>query len=235
MKSISTLQEYLDEIDIFGGDDTTLYRGQREDWDLIPKIARITPRSSTIEDEKNMVSSFHRQVQQYVSSPPQNDWDLLALAQHHGMATRLLDWSRNPLAALFFAIENPAKNKSKNAVVWCFNPESDDYVEDLDNTSPFKPGRTRVFVPNTVTSRIRVQSGYFSVHNKSRTVKKFVSLQSNKRLKNKLHKIEIKPNHFSDFRYMLDHCGINRASLFPDLDGLCNHLTWSNSTYDDEP
>ncbi len=235
MKIISTLQEYLSEIDIFGGDDNTLYRGQREDWELVPKIARITPRSTIADDEKNMVTSLRRQVQQYVDSPPQNDWDLLAIAQHHGMATRLLDWTRNPLAALFFAVENPAANKSKNAVVWCFQPDSEDYVDDLEASSPFTPGRTRVFIPNTVTSRIRVQSGYFSVHNKSGTAKKFVSLQSNKRLKNKLNKIVISPKYFSDFRYMLDHCGINRASLFPDLDGLCNHLTWSNSTYADEP
>ena len=235
MPSISTLQRFLDEIEQVGGDDATLYRGQREDWDLVPKIARITPRSNRVQDEKQMLSGLRRQVQQFTDNPPQNDWDLLALAQHHGLATRLLDWTRNPLAALFFAVAEPARQKKKKAVVWCFNPKPVDFVADFDETTPFRPGRTRVFVPNTVTTRIRVQQGFFSVHNRSGRARKFVPLQTNAQLKAKLHKIEIAPQYFSDLRYMLDHCGVNKATLFPDLDGLCDHLTWSYSKLDDEP
>lgn len=234
MATISTLQTFLTKIEDLGLDDSTLFRGQREDWDLLPKIARINPRHSALDDEKQMVASLRRQVRQFISYEPRDDWNLLALAQHHGMATRLLDWTRNPLAALFFAIAEPARKKT-NAIIWFFQPEEVDFVDDFETKSPFSRGRTKIFVPNTVTVRIRVQSGFFSVHSRSRKTNEFVPLQRNRLLKSKLHKIEIAPKDFSDLRYMLDQCGINRASLFPDLDGLCEYLTWSHSKLEDEP
>ena len=150
------------------------------------------------------------------------------------MATRLLDWTQNPLAALFFAVEEPAKNKKKKAVLWCFKPDESDYVKDLEKESPFQSGRTKVFVPNSVTSRIRVQKGFFSVHKRSTKAGHFVPLQNHQRLKSKLHKIEIDPADFSQLRDTLDVCGVNRSSLFPDLDGLYKYLTWYYSKLEDE-
>ena len=234
MATISTLKTFLAKIEDLALADSTLFRGQRDDWDLLPKIARINPRYSALDDEKQMVASLRRQVRQFINHEPRNDCDLLALPQHHGMATRLLDWTRNPLAALFFAVAEPARKKT-NAVVWFFQPEEADFVADFETIYPFSMGGTRIFVPNTVTAGIRVQSGFFSVHSRSWKLDRFVPLQRNRLMKSKLHKIEIAPRHFSDLRYMLDQCGINRASFFPDLDGLCQYLTWSHSKLEDEP
>ena len=232
--TVSTLSEYVALVEkICGSSDEWIFRGQREDWPMRPKLARLKVRENILADEGNMLRELRRQVGEYVSSPPANDWELLSIAQHHGMATRLLDWTISPLVALWFAVERPATPTDGNAVVYMLEYKKDDLVEDLNTISPFTLDHTLFFVPHTITSRIRVQRGYFSVHRQSKKGV-WVPLQEDRNFQKRLKKIEIPPDRFSDLRYALDRCGINRASMFPDLDGLCAYLTWSYTIDDDE-
>lgn len=233
---VKTFKEFVDEIVGCDSIDSCVYRGQSRDWPLLPKIARIKPRESVVKSEQQSVLEFRRSVGQFLNDPPGTDWDLLALAQHHGMATRLLDWSRNPLVALFFAVEQPSVLKPpKPAVVWRFEPKDVDYVDALSGSDPFNTKRTLLFVPKLVTKRIQVQSGLFSVHYIMKGKKReFLPLDENSTYVNKLKKIIILPEAISESRYMLDHFGVNRATLFPDLDGLCQHITWCQSILSDE-
>ncbi|PYV22901.1 MAG: hypothetical protein DMG24_15455 [Acidobacteria bacterium] len=53
-----------------------------------------------------------------------------------------------------------------------------------------------------------------------------VALEDNTHFRGRLLKFIIPARTFKDFREQLNGCGVNRYSLFPDLDGLCAHLKW---------
>ena len=233
----NTLIEFLSIVDMNCNMDFCMFRGQREAWPLLPKIARIRPRSTTLNDERRMVNEFRRSLGEYNVIKPQNDWDLLSLAQHHGLATRLLDWSSNPLAALWFAIENPAVARKDgsfpDACVYFLPLDDDDFVKDRNRGDPFSTGKTLFLAPDFVSKRIGVQKGYFSVHRITKN-HRWIPLESNRFYKEYVHRIDIPQKYFSPIRRSLNQCGIDRSTLFPDLDGLCSFITWDNSLLLDE-
>src|SRR5260370_1312131 len=83
-------------------------RGQRDyDWPLQPKIDRpsfVAHRHARgwtrRHHEERLLAEFQRGARPHVMIQPADQWEWLAIAQHHGLATRLLDWTSNPLAAL---------------------------------------------------------------------------------------------------------------------------------------
>jgi hypothetical protein len=89
--------------------------------------------------------------------------------------------------------------------------------------------RAVFFRPAHISSRIAGQFGYFTVHPAP-----FKDLTANERSDEQLVKILIRLRHRAQFRRELDRMGINRASLFPDLDGIARQVKWANCRLADE-
>src|SRR2546427_519519 len=75
------------------------FRGQSDaTWLLVPKAGRHEYFLPNDRDLGRFKSWKDRAVA-YLGSLPTDEWECLAIAQHHGLATRLLDWTYNPLVA----------------------------------------------------------------------------------------------------------------------------------------
>lgn len=204
-----------------------LFRGQKVDEPLIPRIARLKAKGKRLKNEQLMMKDFERQQLPFTEFEPRDEWDLLALAQHHGLPTRLLDWTYSALAGLWFCVNKmpklDAQGNPLNGVVWVLKSKSEDFLIFPAKESPYDKGRTKVFRPRTISRRIMAQSGVFTCHKPTKTGR-FVKLEINPVYKKRLIKVSISGKHFSKIREDLMANGVSSLSLFPDLDGLTAHL-----------
>jgi hypothetical protein len=204
-----------------------LFRGQSADQPLIPKIARLKSKGALSKIEYLMLKEYERQSLPFRESNIVDDWDLLALAQHHGLPTRLLDWSYSALAALWFCVEHGPKSDDKGAikdgVVWLLKTKSSDFIEFPTKESPFANHKTRIFRPRVVARRIQAQAGVFTCH-KIIDEGQFVPLNRNIAYSTRLVKINILGAAFNTIQQQLEASGVTALTLFPDLDGLSKHM-----------
>lgn len=231
--TIASLSQYVAHVEEHCTGEVVLFRGQAVDKPLLPKIARLATASGVQKAERLMFEDFKRQALPHLDRTPDSDWDWLALAQHFGMATRLLDWSTNPLAALWFVVERPSRD-SQPGVVWHFEATDEDFLDGKQSTSPFTLTVTRIFKPRHITQRIISQAGYFTAHKYLEAKGKIIPLDKNRHFMSRLTKLTIPAGAFADLRRDLDRFGINAASLYGGMDGVCRHIEWLHSYLEDE-
>lgn len=194
-----------------------VFRGHSSvDWTLVPKAGRA-PFAGV--DEVAVLESWKRRAVELVDAPPTSNWDWLAIAQHHGLATRLLDWSSNPLAAAYFAAHGSPES---DACLYAYSPK---WHVAREKVEPFDFKTVALFLPSAVVSRIARQSGLFTIHGTPTQ-----ALEDLDDTFGALHKILIPATYRTQLATDLDYYGISRASLFPDLDGLSDYFNWYVAT-----
>jgi hypothetical protein len=220
MEQISSLSEYDNWVNKNRNKTAhTLYRGQENDWPLLPSICRGTARHKIKEQEQQLLTLFKRESKPCLHLIPTNDWDWLVVAQHHSLPTRLLDWSTSHYAALWFALENSKAIKNTRPEVWCMQPLSKDFIDDLDKAKPFSGSRTKIFETSFKIPRVRAQHGCFTLLKYVESANKgFVPLEKNKYLKGRLSKVKIKAEAAPKILALLECKGFHHNRMYPDID-----------------
>jgi hypothetical protein len=190
-----------------------LLRG--EDSSCFVPTAGIFRPGFNSELERPIFYEFLRHIPVYANIDLANRWLVLSLAQHHGVPTRLLDWTTSPLVATFFAVESPGRIDAAVWGVWGFDNPEDEFPSD-----PFAINKPIQVTPVVVTPRLQAQSGAFTAHPNGKDLRTYL------RTGDIVVKITIPAALRNRFRQQLDFLGVNRASLFPDLDGMGRWLRW---------
>jgi hypothetical protein len=235
---VRSVPEFLDVLSrtLLGSD--WIYRGVGSINHLLsPSIGRIrdsresSENKLTVENERDLLERFRNRVRPFVDINISDDLEWLILGQHHGLPTRLLDWTSSPLVALYFSLKlmprtwvedrpgNGALQKIPGVVYVVPRPK----VSLLETINPFSVTGVTLVDPPHVTERISRQSGLLTIHPNPETpweppnFWRLIVPHDSKHL----------------IRYELDEIGINEASLFSGLDAVAKHLGWQfSSGYD---
>lgn len=221
-RTVDSFEELASLVQPFRKDGDWIFRGVRQsNYELIPKIGRPESRKAigsganlgydrTAED--TMIRHFVRSAAPYVMHVPATCLEWLALAQHHGMFTRMLDWSESLLVAAYFAVED-ARKRSLPPMIYAIKDvplapaEKHNNLDALDDVI--------MYYPPHISPRIPAQTGLFTVHKNPNQPFKPMNVV---RITIGRSPLTLKLN--------LNACGVHKGSLFPDIDGLAEYQSW---------
>jgi hypothetical protein len=202
--------------------DDWIFRGESLAGEpLRPGAGRVpvgpgTPRGMRFDvgDERVALERFKSDALPYLdrTPPPEHHLEWLAIAQHHGMRTRLLDWSESLLIAAFFAVE--AGGARGGATI--YGVKGLPSLEARDD--PFEVREVSVYRPSRLTARVAPQLSTFTVHPDP-----VADFRADPRLQR--WRVSGRRNCWQ-IKLVLDACGVNYANIFPDIGGLARHIHW---------
>lgn len=228
---LAAVLKCLDEYEEQGCPDPYFRGHSNASWKLLPEFIR---RRLTYEEEDRLYARFCA-LGSHLFPPDFTSWDILFLMRHHGIPTRLLDWTESFAIALYFAVI-PAES---DCAVWILNPyrlnKRAIRCEDVYNlNTEFPDGYDRYFLKRT---RIRSAfcPGVLAVEGSSRvarmqsqrsafTLHRDPNLEIDKRYPDALRRIVIPSGLLNEARRFLALAGVSEFDVFPDLDGLGRYL-----------
>ncbi|MBP3656935.1 MAG: FRG domain-containing protein [Clostridia bacterium] len=225
--------------------DSRIYRGAADrEWDLSPSLNRVCGHDLSLE------THVFRQFRKYGYAELagyEGFWSLLPVAQHHGLPTRLLDWTYSPMVAAHFATED-TDYYDRDGVIWQLDVKQfhshlpsmlRSKLEEHDS-SIFTIGMLEktvqdfrmmqslsdepfalFFEPSSMIDRIVNQYALFSVVSDPAVL--LSEIIDSKQIK--CRKLIIPKEVKLEIRDKLDYINISERMIYPGLDGVCKWIT----------
>jgi hypothetical protein len=209
--TIATVKEFHDAVKV-NWPIHAVYRGENStSYDLVSRWGRFERDNSKNNSgyERLVLSEFKKRAVPFLTQTPNSDLEWLGLAQHHGLPTRLLDWTENPLIAAYFATLGRSLEDSIIYVVDRFKIEEAD-----EAVSPFASGKSTLYRPRHSNARFVAQRGVFILHDPPTMPFDTPSLA----------KWTLKSNCLPELRATAKIYGVSAATMFPDLAGVCTDM-----------
>jgi hypothetical protein len=237
----------------------SVYRGTADTPEslltALDRLGGTNPPHTKANLEPHILRNFIRYARPFLQHAPENDWELLIAAQHHGVPTRLLDWTYSLLVAAHFAtLRNAPENC--NRVVWRLDWRKIHehfglkplafLVSDLDEALKqngyesvwdlFEKSDDKLFIcmldPPAIDTRIMTQNAAFTLASTKK--QNFAQLLHERGLSSCLTRFVIPADKVDLIRDQLDLCGVDERRVFPDLDGVAEELRRYYSTGEKE-
>jgi hypothetical protein len=244
IQHISEFQDYIGYFESLFSSKYLWYRGVlNSSYQLIPSIYRDSIWHYNPTDEWDMTNAFiHKAKGYFKESSTIKKWEWYQIMQHHGLPTRLLDWTEGYLIALFFAL---TKYQADNTpAVWVLDPYSLNlnstghatiyYTDSITRESPLDdivekyishyidyPILPLALSPPYVNERMASQKSCFTVHGKNINGFEEIYKRNNDF---SLIQLTIDPTKALMLKNDLYKMGITEATLFPDLEGLAREF-----------
>lgn len=144
-----------------------LFRGQEDsEWNLDSELFRLVSKQKSLSDiyqiEKHIFAKFKKGIEKLDSNLiHKTDWELLSLGRHYSLPTRLIDWTSDPLIALWFAFKN-RNIDLKYRIVWGLSVNKK-YLVDFEKDKLFSGRFIKIFEPKKIDIRITAQKSWFSI------------------------------------------------------------------------
>lgn len=222
------------------------FRGHSDNsWPLLPSIWREYSKEQEAYMSQEFLFKAKARSNRVVQADDRSEW--ISIMQHHGLPTRLLDWSKSPLIALYFAVHNYHRHSTAisdhDACIWMLCPGrlnkqfwEEDLIYPLNSNTALNLINQAFYTDQNenygilATSAIEthgrmvMQQSAFTIHSEQMPLDKMPNS------KNWLKKLIIPQERLSDIAMELELLGIRLSNVFPDLDNLSTEIKYRHKS-----